>query len=303
MSEVIIRATSLILIMISGFYIKKIGWVGKEHFSIFSKIVLRYTLPCAIITSFNSMEVDTSLLIFTAIGISVNILAAIVGYFTGRAKGRKEQAFRILNTGSFNIGAFTLPYISTFLGAEGVVRTSLFDVGNSIGAAGINYSIAKSLADDTKKITLFGIVRNMLTSVIFCTYLGMFLLRIAHITLPAPLITFTGIVGQANTFLAMLMIGIGFEIQLDKSKLRKAITILASRYLITIAAVILISLFLPVSAEGKRIFSIVLFSPIAAMTSGFTQEIDGDVTTSVFMTSLSTIVSIIIITVLLAVTV
>lgn len=301
MSEVLVRAFSLILIMISGFLIKRIGWVGKEHFSIFSKIVLRYTLPCAIITSFNSMNVDTSLLIYTGIGIGVNILAAIVGYLTGRSGGRKGQAFHILNTGSFNIGAFTLPYISSFLGAEGVVRTSLFDVGNSIGAAGINYSIAKSLADDTKKMTFLGVVKNMLTSVIFCTYLGMFLLRLLHISFPAPVITFTGIVGQANTFLAMLMIGIGFEIQLDRSKLRKVITILASRYLITISVVILIYLYLPVSIEGKRILSIALFSPIAAMTSGFTQEINGDVTTSSFMTSLSTIVSIIIITILLTV--
>lgn len=302
MSEVLVRAISLVLIMVSGYMIKRIGWVGKEHFSIFSKIVLRYTLPCAIITSFNSMQVDTTLLIYTTIGIGINVIAAVVGYMTGRANGRREQAFHILNTGSFNIGAFTLPYISSFLGAEGVVRTSLFDVGNSIGAAGINYSLAKSLADETKKITLFGVIKNMLTSVIFCTYLGMFLLRLLDISFPTPIITFTGIVGQANTFLAMLMIGIGFELRIDRRKLRKVITILGSRYLITSCAVLLIYLFLPVEPEGKRIFSIVLFSPIAAMTAGFTQEIEGDVTTSSFMTSLSTIISIIIITSLLVIT-
>jgi predicted permease len=302
MSEVLVRAFSLILIMFSGYIIKRIGWVGKEHFSIFSKIVLRYTLPCAIITSFNSMQVDTTLLIYTIIGVGINVIAATVGYMTGRAKGRREQAFHILNTGSFNIGAFTLPYISSFLGAEGVVRTSLFDVGNSIGAAGINYSLAKSLADETKKITLLGIMKNMLTSVIFCTYLGMFLLRLLDISFPTPVITFTGIVGQANTFLAMLMIGIGFELNIDRRRLRKVITILGSRYLITSSVILLIYLFLPIPIEGKRIFSIVLFSPIAAMTAGFTQEIDGDVTTSSFMTSLSTIISIIIITSLLVIT-
>jgi predicted permease len=248
------------------------------------------------------MQVDTTLLIYTIIGVGINVIAAAVGYMTGRAKGRREQAFHILNTGSFNIGAFTLPYISSFLGAEGVVRTSLFDVGNSIGAAGINYSLAKSLADETKKITLLGIMKNMLTSVIFCTYLGMFLLRLLDISFPTPVITFTGIVGQANTFLAMLMIGIGFELNIDRRRLRKVITILGSRYLITSSVILLIYLFLPIPIEGKRIFSIVLFSPIAAMTAGFTQEIDGDVTTSSFMTSLSTIISIIIITSLLVIT-
>jgi predicted permease len=300
MFDVIVRAASLIVIMISGFLIKQIGWVKKEDFGIFSKIVLRYTLPCSIITSFNQMSVDTSMLLFTVIGVGINLITAMVGYMAGRTKGRKEQAFNILNYGSFNIGAFTLPFISSFLGVEGVVRTSLFDVGNSIGAAGINYSIAKSLADDTKKITFFGILKHMLSSVIFCTYVGMFLLRLLKIELPITITTFTGIVGQSNTFLAMLMIGIAFEIHIDRSRLRKVVSSLAVRYVITISSALLIYNFLPIAIEARRVLCITLFSPIAAMTSGFTEEIKGDIAASSFMTSVSTIISIIVITSMLA---
>src|SRR5699024_7199019 len=107
--------------------IKKIGWVKKEDFSIFSKLVLRITLPCAIITSFNQVDIASSMIIYVIIGIIINLILGGAGYILGRGKGRNEQAFNILNYGSFNIGAFTLPYISSFLGASGVVIASLFD--------------------------------------------------------------------------------------------------------------------------------------------------------------------------------
>jgi predicted permease len=234
------------------------------------------------------------------IGLGVNLVAAVVGYITGRAKGRREQAFNILNYGSFNIGAFTLPYISTFLGAKGVVMTCLFDVGNSIGAAGINYSIAKSLVDEEKKISIIGVAKHMLSSVIFDTYVMMFILRLLKFELPTTITTFTGIVGQANTFLAMLMIGIAFEIHIDRSRLRKVVSSLTARYVITIGLAIGIFFLSNLPLEGRRVLCIALFAPIAAMTSGFTEEIKGDLITSSFMTSLSTIISIVVITVLLA---
>lgn len=300
-TNVLIRAGSLILIMACGYLMKQIGWVKKEDFSIFSKIVLRFTLPCAIITSFNEVTVHSSMIIFMIIGIAVNLLAAIIGFVLGKSKGRKEQAFHILNLGSYNIGAFTLPYVSGFLGANGVLVTSIFDVGNSIGAAGFNYSIAKSLADEKNKVTLHKVIKNMISSPIFDTYVIMFILRLLDIKLPSGITTFTGIVGQANTFLAMIMIGIAFELHLDKSRVKKVTTIIVTRYILAICSALCIYFLTPFSREVKQVLCIVLFSPIAAMTPGFTEEIEGDVKTSSFSTTISTLISIVIITTMLVI--
>ena len=299
MLEVLIRAISLILVMVSGYLIKKIGWVKKEDFHIFSKIVLRYTLPCAIITSFNEMTIYSSMILLALIGISVNVICAIIGMITGKKHGKKDQAFNALNIGSFNIGAFTLPYVSSFLGPQGVVTTSMFDLGNAIGAAGINFSIAKSLVDEKNKVSVLNIIKNMFKNVLFDVYILMFVLRLLDLKLPSAITTFTGVVGQSNTFLAMLMIGIGFEIHLDKRRIKKVISNLAIRYAIMTVIALCIFFFFPLEQQIKEVLCIVLFSPIAAMIPGFTGEIKGDVMTSAFMTSLSTIISIIVMTSLL----
>ena len=298
--NVLVRAGSLILIMVCGYIMKQIGWVKKEDFGIFSKVVLRFTLPCSIITSFNEVSVYSSMIIFMVIGIAVNLLAAMTGYMLGKSKGRKEQAFNIINLGSYNIGAFTLPYVSSFLGANGVIVTSIFDVGNSIGAAGLNYSIAKSLADEKNKVTLIKLIKNMISSPIFDTYVIMFVLRLLDIKLPSGITTFTGIVGQANTFLAMLMIGIAFELHLDKSRAKKVTAIIVTRYILATCGALCIYFLTPFSKEVKQVLCIALFSPIAAMTPGFTEEIEGDVKASSFATTISILISIVIITTMLA---
>lgn len=301
MAEVLVRAISLILIIASGYLIKKIGWVKKEDFRIFSKIVLNYTLPCAIITSFNEMTIYSSMILLTVIGLGTNGICAIVGMIKGKNQGKEDQAFNVLNIGSFNIGAFTLPYVSSFLGPQGVVITSMFDLGNAIGAAGLNYSIAKSLTDEKNKVSVKNIIKNMFRNVLFDVYVFMFVLRLLDLRLPSAVITFTGVVGQANTFLAMLMIGIGFEIHLDKSRIKKVISNLISRYVIMIAIAIGVFFLLPLDQQIKEVLCIVLFSPVAAMIPGFTQEIKGDVMASSFLTSLSTIISIVVMTSLLTI--
>jgi len=301
MQDVLVRAFSLIMIIVLGFAIKKLGWVRKEDFGIFSKIVLKITLPCAIITSFNEVSIDQTMLVYVIIGILCNFILGGVAILVGMKKGRKEQAFNIVNYGSYNIGAFTMPYISSFLGASGVVIVSLFDLGNSFAAAGINYSVAKSLADKSSKISIKAILKNMFTSVLFVTYIVMFIIRMLELSVPSPILVFTSMAGSANTFLAMLMIGIAFDINLDTSRLKNSFMGLLNRYLVSVAMALVIYYLLPMPTIGKVVLSIVLFSPIASMATGFTQEIGGDLERSSFMNSLSIIFGIIIMTSLIAI--
>ena len=301
MQDVIVRALALILIIVLGYFIKRIGWVTKDDFGIFSKIVLRITLPCAIITSFNEVNIAASMTIYIVVGFLANVVLGGFGFLVGKNKGKEEQAFNILNYGSYNIGAFTIPFISSFLGTSGIVIVSLFDVGNSLSASGLNYSLAKSITDTSNKISLKRIIDNMFSSILFITYIVMLVIRLLGVKLPPQIITFTSIVGSANTFLAMLMIGIAFEINLESSKLQKSIKGLVNRYIISIMMALIVYFILPIPTLGKTILTIILFSPIASMTPALTKEIDGDLESSSFMNSASIIIGIIIMTILLTI--
>ena len=141
----------------------------------------------------------------------------------------------------------------------------------------------------------------MFSSVLFVTYLVMAIIRLLGITLPYQVITFTSIVGESNTFLAMLMIGIAFELNLDLSKVRKSFKGLGVRYIVCAIVSLIIYFVLPFNLEDKKILIIILFSPIAVMVTGFTKEMDLDLERSSFMSSTSMVLGIIIITILLGI--
>lgn len=52
MLDILLRAGSFVTIILLGFLLRKIGFFQREDFSLLSKITIRVTLPCAIITSF-----------------------------------------------------------------------------------------------------------------------------------------------------------------------------------------------------------------------------------------------------------
>ena len=301
MGEIAAKAASLILIIVIGYVIKRIGWVKAEDFPKFSKIVLRITLPCALVTSFNTFDITYNLLFLTAIGLIANLVLQITGYLVNQRKGGIAQAFGIINLGSYNVGAFAMPYIAGLMGPQSIIFASLFDVGNSFGAAGIGYGWSRSVADEKQKTTLGGYLKLMFLSPLFDTYLILLLMRLLGLQLPDEVITFTSTVGGANTFLAMLMIGIGLELGLDAHRFKLAFKYLAIRYGFSLIFSILTVLFLPVSMVVKTILCMLFFSPIASMATGFTDEAGGDVETSAFMNSVSILIGIFALPLVLAV--
>lgn len=301
MITIFVKAISLIMIIVIGNIIKKVGWVTQSDFSKFSKIVLRITLPCTLITSFNNFDISYNLLFLLAIGLVVNLIQQLTGYIVNRNNSNKEQAFSILNIGSYNIGAFAMPYISGFIGSQSIIFASIFDIGNSIGAAGISYGWAISVARENEKTTIWRFLKNMLSSPIFDTYLFLMIMRLMKLHLPDAVITFTSTVGSANTFLAMMMIGIGLEIHLHSEKLNTAFKYLGIRYGFALIFTVIVVFFTPFTQSVKTVLCMLFFSPIAAMISGFTSDIDGDVETSTFMTSVSIIIGIIMMPVIMMV--
>ncbi len=291
--QILLRASSLVVIVLIGYLIKRVGWVKSTDFPIFSKLVLRITLPAALITSFSQFDVHLELLFLTGIGIVVNLLQSAFSFVLRRRDGRAGQAFGVLNSGSYNIGAFATPYISGFMGPQSIIYASVFDIGNSLAAGGIAVGWAKHLAREDGRTTPLTFLRDIFSSPVFITYLSLLVIRLAAISIPAQVITFTSIVGAANPFLAMLMIGIGLELKLEGQKYAAAARLLGVRYAFATVFALAAWFGLPIAAEIRLVLCMLFFAPIAAMMSGFTQEIDGDVELSAFMTSVSILIGIV----------
>ena len=301
MQEILVRAGCFIAIIILGYSLKKFGFFKEEDFKILSKIVIKITLPASIIFSFSGKVVDSSMLTLAALGLGCGLIYVVLAWLINKRRGKERQAFEMLNTAGYNIGNFTMPFVQSFLGPTGVITTSLFDTGNAFICLGGAYSAA-SIVKDGGRFSVKRIVRSLVKSIPFDCYIIMTALSLMHISLPAPVVSFAEIIANANAFMAMLMIGVGFKLSSNKEQIGSILRILTVRYGMAVLFALGFYYLLPFSLEIRQTLMILAFGPIASAAPAFTGEMKSDVGLSSAVNSLSIIISIVCIVSILLIT-
>lgn len=292
MLEILMRAGSFIAIIVLGYLLKRIGFFHQEDFSILSRITIRITLPCAIITSFAGKTIDPALLSLSFFAIGCGLIYVLIGFLINRNNSREQQAFAMLNLPGYNIGSFVIPFAQSFLGAMGVIAVSLFDTGNAVICLGGAYSLA-AMVKDGDGFSLKRIFRALVRSVPFVTYMVMLLTNLFQIPVPSFILSVAGIGSNANAFMAMLMIGVGFKLELsDKRQIKTIIKLLSIRYALAALFAVIFYFLLPFALEVRQALVILAFSPIGSAVPGFTQELKGDVGLSSALNSFAMVISI-----------
>ena len=290
MQDILMRATCFVAIIFLGFILRKRGFFGEDAFPILSKMVIHLTLPASLIASFSTLELDTSLLTIIPLGLGSGVLYILLAYVTQRKKGGAVQGFTMINLSGCNIGTFTLPFVLSFMGPMGIAATSLFDVGNAAICLGLSYSCASSAKDGTG-FDWKRLARTLLHSTPFVCYVLVITLNLLHVPFPKPIVQFSGIVGGANAFLAMLMIGVGFHLSADRRQLSQLARILLLRYSVAVLLALSFYFLLPFSLEIRKTLVLLCFSPIPSMAPAFTAELGEDVGLSSAISSLSIVIS------------
>lgn len=300
MQEILGRAGCFVTIIIMGYILRKKNFFKEGDFTVLSKIVLKITLPAAIVSSFASKDIDLSLMTLALISFGAGALYMVIMYIINIKRGKDAQSFEILNTTGYNIGNFTLPFVQSFVGPIGVITTSLFDVGNAFICLGGAVSIARVIKEGGK-VSIKKILKSLSKSVAFDSYIVMVTLTLLHIKLPSVVVSFADIIANGNAFMAMLMIGVGFKLSGDKSQIGAIVRVLGVRYGIAILVALGCYFLTPFSLEVRQTLVILAFSPIASAAPAFTGEMKGDVGLSSAINSISIICSIIIIVTLLVI--
>ena len=294
--EILTHAGCFIGIILLGWALRRVGFFKESDFHVLSKIVIKITLTAAIVTNFSGREMQTSMLLLTLMGFGFGVLMMIVGSVMYLPQGRERQAFAMLNASGCNIGNFAMPFAQGFLGPVGVIAVSLFDCGNSMICLGGAYSIASIVKSGDGKFRIKPILNNLVHSIPLMTYIFMTILGLLHLSLPAPVVEFAGIVGNANAFMAMLMIGVGFHLNGDPSQIGDIIKILGVRYIIGIALALAAYFILPLPLEYRQALVIVFLAPVASANPPFTAQMGSDFGLASAINSVSIIASIVLIT-------
>lgn len=293
MGAVLTRALCFVAIIMLGYILRRRGFFKEGDFHVLSKIVLRITLPAAIVTSFAGMEVTVSMLTISLVGLGGGVLYIGLAFLMNVRSPKKKRAFEVLNLSGYNIGNFTLPFAQSFLGPAGVVATSLFDTGNAVVCLGGAYSIASMVQGGDGRFSVRKILKTLLSSVPFVAYLMMITLSLLRISLPQAVVSFAGIVGNANAFMAMLMIGVGFRLSGDKEQLGTIVRILLVRYGVAVVLALVCFYLSPFALEYRKALAILVFSPISSSSPAFTADLKSDIGLSSAINSISILISIV----------
>lgn len=299
MDTILIKVSAFVFIIIGSYLLKRVGFFKESDFKLVSNIVLKITLPCAVISNFNKIDVDLSLLSLIAVGVICNLVTIGIGYLMAWRQVRDAKAFNMINYSGYNIGCFTLPYIQSLLGPSGVVATCLFDAGSSLLCTGATYSMAAAVVRADAAFSLKMFFRRMFASIPMDVYIVMVVLASCHVKLPAIVTSLTDVAGAANPFLGMMMIGIGFELHLSRSRLWRIAGVVFNRYLIAAVLAWIFYHYLPFDVEIRKILVLIAFAPISALCAVFTAKCHGDVAMSCTVNSITIVLSIIIMTALM----
>ena len=297
---VLSKALAFVLIILIGYLLKKRGFFAPTDYQLVSKIVLNITLPCAVITSFAHFEMDFSLLAAVALGLTGNLAMIAVALLLTRRETVAAKIFYIFSLAGYNIGCFTLPFAQAFLTPFAVVALCMFDVGNSIMCTGMTYALTASCigyADGRKdRFSIKNIADKLLHSVPFVVYIGMLLLSVAGVHFPKSVYTFTEIVGAANPFLSMLMIGMMFEIKLDKRAMGYVKELFSVRYFCSLLCAGTFIYLAPFKQEVNYVIALAFMAPCTIIGPIFVEKLGGNVQLASLFNSMTIITSVILFT-------
>ena len=292
MQEILIKAGCYIAIIWLGMGLRRIGFFKAEDFTVLSKIVIKITLPASVLANTAGMEIAPELLALVALGFGCALIQLGTGWIINRKASKDQQSFEMLNLSGYNIGIFAMPFVGGFLGSTGMLTCSLFDGGSAVLTLGGSYGIASSVKDGAG-FEVKRIFKALGKSVPFLTYLAVTLMNLLHLKVPGPILSCAGIIGSANAFMAMLMIGVGFQLNLDREKLGRAIRLLVVRYALAAVMALVFWFLLPFDPEVRKTLVLLSFAPIPSSVPGFTAEMKSDVGLSCTINSLAIICSIV----------
>ena len=298
MSPVFTRTFLYTIVLLMGYTGKRCGLFRTSDSRFLSALILHITLPCAIVNGFQGVTLSPALVASFGVGLAANFILLGWGVLVSAKKSPRQRAFFALNLSSYNVGNFAMPFLTGMLAADGFAALCMFDIAVAMMTYGVNVAVADGLMGSGKAFSLKPMFKKIFTTPTFLMYLFLIAVSLFHISLPSLFLEVTALAGGANAFLAMLSIGILFDIKIPKTGLKDLVLLLCSRYALKYAMAFAV-LMMPFPHAIRQGLAVVLVAPIASSAPLLTENAGADGQLSAVANSISIPLSIISMSVML----
>lgn len=296
MGGVLTQAISFLLVILVAYLFKIGGVLEEKDGHTISKIILNLTLPATIIIGFNSVRISSTLLILIALGLLTNIVLVTLGGLIWRKKKTSDQALMMFSQAGYNIGNFTIPFVQGFF-PEAIPFIGSFDTGNALMLFGGTPLLADKMLNQNRGTRgIKEVVFRLFRSPSFTTYIVMILLALINFTIPENILSIFELFASGNAFLSMFMIGLYLDIRISRVDVIKAVKLLFTRYTLGILLALVFYFVLPLSEIVRLSLVLLALAPIGTVSTINMVVYGNKASFSGFLSSISIILSLILMT-------
>lgn len=291
----LLKPMSYVLVIVLGYTLKRVGFFNANDRQTLSKVMMNITLPCTIIQGFSGFERDVKLFWLVGLGLLCSLVPILLMYVTTHGLNKEMRVYRMLNIGGYNVGCFSLPLLEAFFGSACVVPAFMFDTGNAVIMTGGAYALTSTLlkTGGESREGFREIVLKFLKSAAFDTYMVMFALIVMNIEIPESVFALTKPAGQANGFLAMMIIGLMFEPMGDRSLIRETAREMLCRYAFAALSAAACYFLLPFDTIVRQTLAVLCFAPLSSLSPIYTGRCNGNTALAGFTNSVSIAISLV----------
>jgi hypothetical protein len=261
----------IIIIIALGYLLKRLTILKEKDGEVISKIIFKISLPALVLVTFDSVKIETSLILLPVIVLIYGLITACLGVLVFKNEDRELKGSFLMLSG-FNVGLFAFPLVFAIWGMEGLTYFSMFDVGTSFVVFGIAYILGSYFSGEGLKLKPKEILKKLGKSIPLMTYLIASILNFSHIQLPDTIIHVASTISKANMPLSLLLLGLYLNFKLDKQFIKPMLKFLTFRYGLGLLFGFGLYLILPYNQMYRFTILIGMLLPVAASALTFAVE-------------------------------
>lgn len=279
----------IIIIIVFGYLLKRLNILQEKDGEVISKIIFKITLPALVLVTFDSVKIETSLILLPIIVLVFGIMTACLGLFVFKNEERELKGSLLMLSSGFNVGLFAFPLVYAIWGINGLTYFSMFDVGSSFVVFGICFIFASYFSEEGLRLNPMEILKKLGKSIPLMTYIIASILNLSHIQLPDILINVASKISGANMPLSLLLLGLFLNFKFDKQFIKPMVKFLAFRYGLGLIVGLVLYFILPFDIMFRYTILIGLLLPVAASALTFAVEFKYSTNSTRFIATMSNI--------------
>jgi malate permease and related proteins len=279
----------IIIIIAFGYLLKRLNILQEKDGEVISKIIFKITLPALVLVTFDSVKIETSLIVLPVIVLVYGIITAILGLLVFKNEDRELKGSLLMLSSGFNVGLFAFPLVYAIWGIDGLTYFSMFDVGASFVVFGICFILGSYFSEEGLRLNPMEILKKLGKSIPLMTYLIASILNLIHIQLPDLIINVASKISGANMPLSLLLLGLFLNFKFDKQFMKPMMKFLTFRYGLGLIVGLGLYFILPFDIMFRYTILIGLLLPVAASALTFAVEFKYSTNSTRFIATMSNI--------------